>query len=209
MCRKQAEIEWAWRGISIVACCHSVKLCILVPWAFQSQQSGAVTRMWSGAMCNFHKKMCDRCGPLQKGTNVVATSQLMLRWKCNSPQMRCALRATHKYMWREQAITEWSRRVIFFTSCCHSVKLCALAIRAFWSQHKKYTSLSFTCLIHENGRRWICTWIEILRHFNILMDLDVINFAWTDLGWNWVFSFELYRNFRFSFGTTAYCWTTA
>jgi len=27
-----------------------------------------------------------------------------LRWKCDSPQMGCAQRATHKYMWREQAI---------------------------------------------------------------------------------------------------------
>ena len=46
MCHKQAEIEWAQRGASIVACCHSVKLCILAAWAFQSQQSGALTRMW-------------------------------------------------------------------------------------------------------------------------------------------------------------------
>jgi len=40
-----------------------------------------------------------------------------------------------------------------------------------------------------------------------LIDLDVIIFALTDLGWNWLFSFELYRNFRFSFGTTGYCRT--
>jgi len=61
----------------------------------------------------FTKRMCNGCGSLQKGGDVVATSQLMLRWKCDSPQVGCAQRATHiKYMWREQAIIEWSRWVI-------------------------------------------------------------------------------------------------
>jgi len=32
--------------ISIVACCHSVKLCAHAARAFRSQQNGAVTRMW-------------------------------------------------------------------------------------------------------------------------------------------------------------------
>jgi len=32
--------------ISIVACCHSVKLCVLAIKALQSQQNGAMTRMW-------------------------------------------------------------------------------------------------------------------------------------------------------------------
>jgi len=31
------------------------------------------------------------------------------------------------------------------------------------------------------------------------MDLDVIILAWTYLDCNWLFSFELCRNFRFSF----------
>ena len=55
-CRKHAEIEWARRGISIVACCHSVKLCILAAWVFQSQQSGALTRMWR--WCRVQQKEC-------------------------------------------------------------------------------------------------------------------------------------------------------
>ena len=107
---------------------------------------------------NFSKRMCDRCSSLQKQGDVVATSQLMLRWKCDLPQMGCAQRATHKHMWSEQAKIEWSCQVISIIACYHSVKLCALAVRAFWSQHKKYTSLSFACLIHENGQRWTCTW---------------------------------------------------
>ena len=38
-------------------------------------------------------------------------------------------------MWREQAIIEWSRRVISIVACCHSAKLCAHAARDFRSQH--------------------------------------------------------------------------
>jgi len=37
------------------------------------------------------------------------------------------------------------------------------------------------------------------------MDLNVIIFAKTDLDWNWLFSFEYLRNFRFIFGTADYC----
>jgi len=33
------------------------------------------------------------------------------------------------YAWREQAVIEWSRRVISIVACCHSVKLCALVAR--------------------------------------------------------------------------------
>ena len=43
---EQAIIEWSWHVISIVACCHSVKLWALAARAFRSQQNGAVTRMW-------------------------------------------------------------------------------------------------------------------------------------------------------------------
>ena len=44
-------------------------------------------------------------------------------------------RITLIYTWHEQAIIEWSWHVIFTVTCCHSVKLCALAARAFQSQH--------------------------------------------------------------------------
>jgi len=40
-------------------------------------------------------------------------------------------------MWREQAIIEWSRRVISIVACCHSAKLCAHAARDFRSQQYK------------------------------------------------------------------------
>jgi len=50
------------------------------------------------------------------------------------PKAACAWRTTPIYMWLEQAIIEWSRRVISIVACCHSVKLCAHATRAFRSQ---------------------------------------------------------------------------
>jgi len=42
----------------------------------------------------------------------VATSQLILRWMCDSTRTGCAQRITPIYKWREHAIIEWSRRVI-------------------------------------------------------------------------------------------------
>ena len=41
------------------------------------------------------------------------------------------------YMWREQAITEWSWHVNSIVACCHSAKLCAYAARDFRSQHNQ------------------------------------------------------------------------
>ena len=125
--------------------CEALRTCRLVfpittKWCFDQD-----VKVVPGA--NFSKWMCDRCSSLQKGGDVVATSQLMLRWKCDSPEMGCAQWATHKYMWREQAIIEWFRRVISIIACCHKIACC---VRAFWSQHKKYISLSFECLIPKN-----------------------------------------------------------
>ena len=64
----------------------------------------------------------------------VATSPLALRWLCDSPRTGCARRTTPTYMWREQAIVEWPRRVNSIVACRHGMKLCALAARAFRSQ---------------------------------------------------------------------------
>jgi len=45
-----------------------------------------------------------------------------LGWKCDSPWMGCAWRITpiHSYMWCEQAMIEWSRRVTSVVACCYS-----------------------------------------------------------------------------------------
>ena len=71
---------------------------------------------------------------------IVETSGLAWRWMCDSPRTGCARRITPTYVWREQAIIEWSPLVISIVACCHSVKLCALAARAFRPQQ------------HENQR---------------------------------------------------------
>ena len=43
-------------------------------------------------------------------------------------------------MWREQAITEWSRRMISIIACCHSAKLCAHAAWSFsWQDYIRPT----------------------------------------------------------------------
>ena len=59
----------------------------------------------------------------------VAISPLALRWMRGSPRTECAWRTTPIYMWREQAIIEWSRRVNSIVACCHGAKLCAHAAR--------------------------------------------------------------------------------
>jgi len=83
-----------------------------------------------------------RCDNMQTAFDVstVATSRLAWHWMCNSPQKGCVRRITSIYMWREQAIKEWSRWVISVVPCCHSVKLWALAAQAFWLQHYKFHS---------------------------------------------------------------------
>jgi len=205
MRRKQAEIEWDEHDVGSLLflaatvwyeALHTCRLGFPITIKWFDQDVKVVP------CATFTKRMCDRCGSLQKGGDVVATSQLMLRWKCNSPQTGCAQTATHKYMWREQAIIVWSRRVISIAACCHSVKLCRSSF--FITTQEKY----FVVFRMPNTWKWpeMNMYLDLtLRHFNILMDLDVIIFAWTDLDWNWLFSFELYRNIRFSFGTTGYC----
>jgi len=145
-----------------VACCYSVKLCTLFARVFQSQQRGIVTRMWGVVPdATFTKRKCNWCGSLQNGGDDVAISQLALHWNCNSPRMGCVRRATHNYMRQEQAIIEWSCQVFSNVSCCHSLKLCALAAQAFRLQRKKYTSLCFAYPLgpHENDQKWTCSWI--------------------------------------------------
>ena len=79
---------------------------------------------------------------------IVATSPLALCWMCDSPRTGCSRRTILIYMWHKQAITQWSRRIISVVACCHSVKLCALAARAFRSQ--QYTC---TVLLLNLGRK--------------------------------------------------------
>jgi len=67
------------------------------------------------------------------------------------------------YTWREQAIIEWSRRVISIVVCCHSLKLCAHAARPFRSQHLEWNKfrvllqISF-CYFYTSD----CVWKSLL-----------------------------------------------
>jgi len=134
MWREHAIIEWSWYVNSIVACCHSAKLCAYAARDFRSHQNGAVTRMWRS------------CGvqPSHKGRAIGAVrckkeGMLLqpLRWCC----VDCVIhheRDVHEeqhHMWREHAIIEWSWHVNSIVACCHSAKLCAYAARDFRSQH--------------------------------------------------------------------------
>jgi len=68
----------------------------------------------------------------EAGIGFVATSQLALRWMCNSPRTGCARRTTPIYMWREQAIIEWSRWVISIVAA--TVRSLRTCFRFFRSQ---------------------------------------------------------------------------
>ena len=69
------------------------------------------------------------------------------------------------YMWREQAIIEWSRCVISSVACCHSVKLCAHAAWAFWLQH--YNMKNLACGQWGDWHAWICLLFLMLKLDNL------------------------------------------
>ena len=86
------------------------------------------------------------------GPHHLNTALGVVFWLCDSPWTECAWRTTLIYMWREQAIIEWSWRAISILACCHSVKLCALAARAFRSQHKQFNPEHFVIHLSTNVR---------------------------------------------------------
>ena len=149
MWREQAEIRWARRGIFIVACCNTGKLCVLAARPFQSQQSGALTRMW---------RWC-QVQPSQKERAMGAVH-------CKNEGM-----FLEPFCWR------WVEGVVF------------------------------ACPMHEHDQRWTCGllgfkscdisiywWIWMVSFFLNRFGLELI-----------IFSFEILRNFRFRFGSAAYC----
>ena len=115
---EQATLEWSWHVISVVACCYSVNLSALAAQAFQSQKMV----LWPGcegrARCSLHKKNLWSVRFNAKGGDVVATSPLVLCWKCNSPQMGCVWRSRPTDAWHEQATLEWSWHVVSIVVCC-------------------------------------------------------------------------------------------
>jgi len=60
------------------------------------------------ARCGLHTKNVQSVRFVVKRRDAVATSPLALRWMYDSPRTGCARSKIPKYMWREQAIIEWS-----------------------------------------------------------------------------------------------------
>ena len=159
MWHEQAIAEWSRQVISIIACCHSVKLCALAAQGFRWCSAQNVKIMPDAA---FTKRMCDRWGLLWKG-DVVATSRVTLCWMCDSPRTVRAWRIKPMYMWREQAIIKWSHWVISIVACCHNVKLCARVARAFQSQQGYHpchliNSTNRVCLMAKLLQQCFCLW---------------------------------------------------
>jgi len=100
--------EWSWHVNSIVACCHSAKLCAYATRDFRSQQNGSVTRMYrSCGVQPSHKERAIGAVRCKKEGMLLQ----LLRWCC----VDCVIHHErdvheeqhHTYMWREQAIKEW------------------------------------------------------------------------------------------------------
>ena len=66
-----------------IAWYDSGKVCTLAAQAFESRQSGALTRMKVLPGTTLTKRTCNRCGSLEKRGDVVATSRVALHWKCS------------------------------------------------------------------------------------------------------------------------------
>ena len=71
--------------------------------------------------------------------------------------MGCARRTT-PYMWREQAIREWSWCVNSIVTFCHSAKLCVHTAQVFWSQQNgSVTRMWRSCQVQPSQKeRAIC-----------------------------------------------------
>ena len=135
-------------------CCCLLPQCLALHTCFSGfpiEKSGAVTTMWRWCQVQRSQKECAIGAVHCKMEGCWCNLQMALLWMCDSLWTGCARRTLHKYIWRQQAITEWSRSVISIVACCHSMKLCAHAAWASRSQHKKYTWLSFACPIHGNN----------------------------------------------------------
>jgi len=83
---------------------------------------------------------------LLKVYSTVATTRKARCWMRDAPRTGCALRVAPMCTWCEQAIVEWSRRVISIVAYCHIVKLCeALRWQQYYGRHLFCNSF-FSCI---------------------------------------------------------------
>jgi len=156
MWREQALIEWSWHANSSVACCHSAKLCAYAARDFRSQQNGAVTRMWR--LCGVQPSHKERAigAVLCKKEGMLLQPLWWCCVDCLIHHERDVREEQHRrYMWREEAIIEWSWHVNCIVACCHSAKLCAYAARDFRSQHYRDATKQYVC--HRPSNHLCCT----------------------------------------------------
>jgi len=135
MKREQAIVREIASMISIVACCHSAKLCAHAPRDLRSRQNGALTRMWRS--CQGQPSHKERAiGAVRCKKEGMLLQPLQWCWvKCVIYHERGVREEQHHtYMCREQAIKEWSWTVNSIVAYCHSAKLCAHAAQDFRSQ---------------------------------------------------------------------------
>jgi len=77
--REHAIIEWSWHVNSIVACCHSAKLCAYAAWAFPIATKWCCDHDVEVVLCEaFTKRTCDRCCSCKKEWMLLQP----LRWCC-------------------------------------------------------------------------------------------------------------------------------
>ena len=122
-----------------------------------------------------------------------------LRWFC----MKCVIHHErdvpeeqhHTYMWREQAIIEWSWHVSSIVACCHSAKLCAHAAQHRIGQRESDSSLvlvyyrvrdtsTIPCQIEFSFLNMICK--------TVFGDIDLLD---------WIFS----QSFRYKRHILSHC----
>jgi len=124
---------WAWVELAVGWSRYRLTLGAS---AGQAQDENFLCGWW-----NVEPKHTTYCCNLSGGVALIVwfTTSRMCVWCC----VDCVIHHEqdvreeqhHTYMWREQAITEWSRRVNSIVACCHGAKLCAHAAWHFWSQH--------------------------------------------------------------------------
>jgi len=169
--REQATVEWPRRVISIVVCCHSVKLCALAAPVFRSQQNGALTKIWRQRQVQpfIYKK--------ERAVGVVGWKKgwiflQPLDWRC----VECAIHherdvceEEHACEWREQVIIEWSRihgmlSLLFRTSQCEALRTCCSG-SGFPIASSKYRLVLVACrgLVVPGATAWLYPAYKILE----------------------------------------------
>ena len=151
------------RVISIVACCHSAKLCAHATWDFRSQQNGAVTRMWRS--CGVQSSHKDRAiGAVRCKKEGMLLQPL--RWCC----VDCMIH--HERMVPEEQkfmyVAQTSNNRVFSSGdlyCC-LLPRCE-ALRTCRSGFPIATQLSFFSQARSNTPRWLtCSANLTCRTFN-------------------------------------------